>query len=636
MNLNTINTTNPPLHIIPTLALLGTPNCGKTAVFNVLTGSHQRVGNFPGITVDKKVGFFNADGIEISVIDLPGIYSLDSNTIDEHVTRDVLIGTDEIVGSIDGFIFVVDATNIKKSLYLALELKKLNLPMIIAVNLMDISRKRGQILDFDVLEKAFSCPVVGISANLGEGFSKLKSHAFSLSQKSKLELITDRSLHLDEISKLDTIKTLYKEVHDLEKSLVKQPLAPDTMTKKIDSFVLHPILGPIITLIVLFAMFQAIFTLAPPLQDIIDGAFGYLGARAGKFISQPDLNSLVVDGIIGGVGAFMTFLPPILLLFLFILTLEDFGYLGRVAFLLDGLMRKLGLPGKAVVPLLASHACQVPGVMAARTLSNERDRLATIIVSPITTCSAKIPVFAMLIAAFISADTTVGPFNLGGIVMLFIYLLGIALTFLAAFVLKKTIITGSASGLFMQLPEYRIPKVKNIAIGVLNRAKNFVKKVGTVIVFLTVVIWFLTTYPKAENGQQTFEQSYAAKIGKTFQPIFQPLGFDWKITASLIPSFGAREVVVASMGTVLSVQQGLSDDELEDPMVISKLMGRSYSVPTILSLIAWFLFAPQCIALFGAIARETASRKWTFFAMFFNFGLAYLAAFLTYQIALLF
>lgn len=609
------------------IALAGTPNCGKTSLFNAFTGSHQRVGNYPGITVERKTGLVETEDCIIELVDLPGLYSLDTRTLDERVAKNVLTNKSSVDKKLDGIICVVDSTNLERSLYLAFELKKLNLPMIIALNLWDLAIARKQIIDLEVFQKLIGIKCIPTSSKERLGIDEIIDEMTKFNSDKSLQSELDPQT----FRKLENIKETFAQINQILKASVIQKIEPDTFTAKIDRFVLHPFLGPIILISILMILFQAIFSWAGPISDVIQSTIDFIAELVKSNVHNELLSSFIADGIIKGAGNVFVFFPQIMLLFLLILVLEDIGYLGRAALMMDAIMRRLGLPGKSVVPLLSSHACSVPGIMATRTIDNEKDRLATMLVAPITTCSARIPVYTLLIASIIPNKTILGFLNLQGFVMFLLYLLGILSSILMAFVLKRTVLTGSASHLLLEIPGYRFPSFKNVLLNVLQRVKAFIKKAGTVILALSLVIWVLVTFPKNSDGTSNIEHSYAAVIGKTFAPLFKPIGFDWRLTTALVPTFGAREVVVSTLGTVLAVQGNEGTKEFDKSF--TELVVQQFGVPSLFALLIWFVYSPQCIAMISVFRRESGSFKWTSFMIGYTFFLAYVGAFIAYNLA---
>ncbi len=612
--------------MIAKVALIGMPNVGKTALFNKMTGSFQRVANFPGVTVEKKTGWISENGSKIfEVTDLPGIYSLDATTLDEKVTKDFLLQK-ETQSSADLFVLVLDATNLDKSLYLAYQLKELGYPLVIALNLMDEAKKRNFSLDLKVFAEKLNAIVVPTSASTGDGVKDLVETLKSVMKThQKVELKIPENAQKTFRSPA-YVNNIFKQIDLLLKEVTITRLKPDTFSERIDHLVLHPVWGIFILFATLIFIFQTLFTWASPLQDGIESLFSYAGELVTTYISHPLLQSLLVDGIISGVGGVIVFLPQIVLLFLFIQFLEDLGYLGRAAFLMDSLMRKIGLPGKSVIPLLSSHACAIPGILSTRVIDNYRERLITMLVIPLTTCSARLPVYAILIGALIPNIPVAGLswLKLPGLVLFGLYMLGFTSALAVSLIFKKTLPYSSPSMLLMELPPYRVPKAKNLIMTMKNKAMIFLKKAGGIILIVSVVIWALVTFPQ-KDGVSHIEQSYAAQIGHVFEPVFRPLGFDWRITTALIPSIGAREVVVSALSLVLSIE-GDNQEHMSAALV------EQFGLGTLVALLIWFVFAPQCISTFAVMKRETDSLKWPVIMVLYTMTLAYGFAFLARQL----
>ncbi|TCH63829.1 ferrous iron transporter B [Acinetobacter sp. ANC 4862] len=607
------------------IALVGNPNCGKTSLFNHLTGTRQKVANYAGVTVERKVGQFTLpSGKPVRVLDLPGTYSLDATSPDEAITRDVVQGKIAEEGQQDAFLCVVDATNLKLHLGLVLEMIELGRPILLVLNMMDEARRRGMQINTQKLAERLGIPVVETVAVRNSGIENLMN---ALDQGKYSIPHTELSgLTGDNHHKITTI--LHDVVHSVEQE--------DKRSDFLDKIFLHPVLGLVSLALMMFVVFQAVFAWAAPFMDGIEAFFGWLGEYVGPHISHPLLNSLVVDGIIAGAGGVVVFLPQILILFFFILVLEESGYLPRAAFLLDKLMFKAGLSGRAFIPLLSSFACAVPGIMATRSISDPRDRLTTIFVAPLMTCSARLPVYALLIAAFIPEYMVWGVFNLQGLVLFALYMAGIVSALMVSFVLKFFQKDKSQHMLLMELPSYRFPDVKSIWIGLLDRAKIFLKRVGGIIFALSILLWFLCTFPQAPDGATApaIDYSFAGMLGHLMQPIFAPLGFNWQICIALIPAMAAREVVVAALGTVYALS-AVDEDAMSQGLasIIGGTGDLGWSLATGLSLLVWFIYAPHCLATLATVRRETGSWKTVSFMTAYLFGLAYLMSFLTYQIA---
>ncbi len=614
--------------ILKVIALAGNPNCGKTALFNAITGGKAKVGNYPGVTVERKEGRVRtSSGTELKIIDLPGTYSLDAKTPDEMITRDVLFGFDESFEKApDLLIAVADATQLERNLGLVLELRKLGRPTVLALNMMDIAAQRGLDLDLEVLSRELGVPVVptvaprqvGVGALLLEAEKQLKAAPGAgpiAGVQTTQEEIRNRFLEVDRILKLSIRKTS----------------SPTFWTDRVDQVVLHPFWGSLILFCVFGLMFQAIFNWAEIPKEWIESQIQVLSLGLGQVMSPGPLKSLLADGVISGVGSVIVFLPQISLLFLFILFLEDCGYMPRAAFLMDKWMGKVGLHGRAFIPLLSSFACAVPGIMATRTIENRRDRLTTILVSPLMTCSARLPVYSMLIAAFIPNRSVFGPIRLQGLVMFGLYLSGVLAALLVAMLLRSTFFRGPKPVLLMELPTYKWPDAKNIALGLLERARLFVGRAGTVILSISILLWFLSSYPKPPLGavDPAISYSFAGKIGKGLEPIFRPIGFNWKIAVALIPSFAAREVMIGSLATVYAV----GDQKEGGIELLADRLARDWSLATALSLLVWYILACQCLSTLAVTRRETNSWRWPAVMLIYMTTLAYLGSFLTYHLA---
>lgn len=606
------------------IALVGNPNCGKTSLFNHLTGTRQKVANYAGVTVERKVGHFNLpSGKPVRVLDLPGTYSLNAASPDEAITRDVVQGKLAEEGQQDAFLCVVDATNLKLHLGLVLEMIELGRPMLLVLNMMDEARRRGMQINTQKLSERLGVPVVETVAVRRSGIENLMN-------------ALDQGKYALPHTELTGLKgDAHQKVETLLNDVVQYVDQEDKRSDFLDKVFLHPVLGLVSLAVMMFIIFQAVFAWAAPFMDGIETFFGWLGEVIGGSIAHPLLNSLVVDGIIAGAGGVVVFLPQILILFFFILMLEESGYLPRAAFLLDKLMFKAGLSGRAFIPLLSSFACAIPGIMATRSISDPRDRLTTIFVAPLMTCSARLPVYALLIAAFIPEQTVWGLFNLQGLVLFALYMAGILSALGVSFVLKFFQKDKSDHMLLMELPSYRFPDIKNVWIGLLDRARIFLKRVGGIIFALSILLWFLCTFPQPPEGatMPAIDYTFAGMLGHIMQPIFAPLGFNWQICIALIPAMAAREVVVAALGTIYALSG--DEDAMADGLasIISSGGDLGWSLATGLSLLVWFIYAPHCLATLATVRRETASWKIVGFMTVYLFGLAYLMSFLTYQIA---
>jgi len=608
------------------VALVGNPNSGKTALFNALTGSHQKVANYAGVTVERKEGLIRTgDGRTLSVLDLPGTYSLRARSPDEEVTRDAVLG--RLAGEIppDVIVCVADATNLRLVLRLALELKAVGRPMVLALNMYDIAQRQGLRIDLARLEAELGIPVVTTTATRRRGIEALvaaiDAAAGTPPQAAQMAWTPPDATAL---------RSAAREAERIMKACVQPPERPDTLTGRIDSVLLHPVGGLVILLALLFVMFQAVFTWATPLMDGIEASLGLLGAWVAAFIPDGVFQSLIVDGLISGVGSVLVFLPQILILFLFIIVLEDFGYMARAAFLMDRIMGGAGLHGRAFIPLLSSFACAIPGVMATRVIDSKRDRLTTIMVAPLMTCSARIPVYTLIIAAFIPNETVWGFANMQGLVMFGLYATGILSALAVSFVIRRIFWRGAVEPFMMELPAYKAPDVRSVLFNLWLRARIFLERAGRIILPLMVLIWALSTFPYPPEGatQPAIDYSFAGMLGKALEPIFAPIGFNWQMVIALIPGMAAREVAVAALGTVYAV----ADPESATAVLATTLAGQ-WSLATGLAFLAWYVFAPQCVATLGVVKRETNSWKWMWVMVVYMFALAYLAALITYRVA---
>jgi ferrous iron transport protein B len=603
------------------IALVGNPNCGKTALFNLLTGARQKVANYAGVTVERKVGSATLrNGRTVSVIDLPGAYSLTPATPDEEVTREMVMGLRAGEAAPDALVAVVDATNLPMNLRLVLELRRLGRPMIVSLNMADVARARGLQIDVAKLSAELGVPVVETVAVQSRGHEALLAQLEKQAEWPTPPAVADTP----------TLPELQREVRRILAVAVPGAMQFKRFNHRIDAVVMHPVWGLVLLAALLFLMFQAVFSWANvPMDAIKDGM-----AAAGEFLSahmaDGPLRSLLVDGVIAGAGSVLVFLPQILILFLFILVLEDSGYLPRAAFLLDTVMGKVGLSGRAFIPLLSSFACAIPGIMATRTIPNWRDRLATIMVAPLMTCSARLPVYALLIGAFVP-KRSVGWFNLQGVTLFVLYVAGVLSAMAVAWVLKRTWMKSSYQPLMLELPPYRVPNVRNLAIGLWERARIFLRRVGTIIFALTVVLWFLSSFPGPPDGATgpAIQYSLAGYLGRALEVIFAPIGFNWQISIALVPGLAAREVAVGALGTVYAMSAA---GEVADSL--APVIAQSWSIATAYSLLAWYVFAPQCMSTLAVVRRETNSWRYPLIMAGYLFALAYVASFITYRATL--
>jgi ferrous iron transport protein B len=605
------------------IALVGNPNCGKTALFNLLTGSRQKVANYAGVTVERKEGVaITPSGKRVRILDLPGLYSLEPATPDEQVTTDVLLGRRDGETKPDAVVCVTDATNLRQNLRLVLALKRLGVPLLLALNMSDLARKRGIVVDKDALARELGVPVVetigvrpsGVTELLGRLDAQWPAMAQLAATSGNVDVVRDHA-----------------EVRRILAAVGGEARMSETMSDRVDRFVLHPVLGLLILAATLFLVFQAVFAWATVPQDAITAGVDTLAGYLRTVMPDNALRSLLLDGVLAGAGSVLVFLPQILILFFFILVLEDSGYLPRAAFLLDRLMGGVGLSGRSFIPLLSSFACAIPGIMATRTIANPRDRLATIMIAPLMTCSARLPVYALIIAAFVPQQTVWGPVQLQGLVLFALYIAGVASAMAVAFVLKRTTMRSRFQPLMLELPAYHWPHLRNLAIGLWQRVEIFLTRVGTIILALMILLWALSSFPAPppDATGPAIQYSIAGKIGAALAVIFAPLGFNWQISIALVPGLAAREVAVGALGTVYSL--AATGDDVAS--ALTPLIKSSWSLPTALSLLAWYVFAPQCLSTLATVKRETNSWRYPLLMAGYLFALAYAASFVTYNVA---
>lgn len=615
----------------PLVALVGNPNCGKTALFNRLTGSHQKVANYAGVTVERKEGrLLTARGTPLRLLDLPGAYSLHPRSPDERVTVDVLYGRALGEKRPDLVVCVVDATHLRRNLRLVLAVKRLGLPCVVALNMADLAEAGGLKIDTAALSRELGLPVVRTVAVQSEGAEALRGvlDDRALWQVADLNGPVAEGAHPEQDLRGD-----HEAVRSLLQRLGLDREVPHLVSDRIDRVVLHPVVGPLILAVLLFFIFQAVFAWAEVPKGWIEAATAAVGEGVSAWLPEGWLRSLLVDGLVAGVGGVLVFLPQILILFFFILLLEESGYLPRAAFLLDRIMGSVGLSGRSFIPLLSSSACAIPGIMAARTIHNPRDRIVTILIAPLMTCSARLPVYTLLIGAFISSRQVAGLFELQGLVLFGLYLAGILGAMAVAWVLKQFTTGGQVRTLMMELPSYHWPHPRNIAIGLWQRVKIFMRRVGGVILLLTLALWFLASFPGAPAGatEPAITYSLAGMIGHALAVVFEPVGFNWQICIALVPGLAAREVAVSALGTVYALSAHAEDTA----QALAPLIAKDWTLPTALSLLAWYVFAPMCLSTLATIRRETGSWRLPAVAAAYLTGLAYLASFVTYRAAIL-
>lgn len=609
-------------------SLLGAPNCGKTALFNRLTGSNAKVANYVGVTVDKLEGTFIED-TNIRIVDLPGTYSLRTTTLDEAVARDVVLG--KMGQRPDGIIAVADATNLRMTLRMVLEIKQLGLPIVVALNLSDVARSRGLLIDTQKLSELLGVPVLETVAIKKDGTKALCEAIKNLPHQTATPLDTESAEKM--LEQIDS-QQLYQDVEQILSQAVTRELELPMWHQRLDHFVMHPILGVSLLLVILLLVFQAVYSWAEPVMTLIEDGFTWLGEWVTAQLPEGLLADLLVNGVIAGVGGVLVFLPQITILFAFILLLEDSGYLPRAAFLLDNLLAKSGLSGRAFIPLLSSFACAVPAVMSARTIQDPRERLVTIAIAPMLTCSARLPVYALIIGAIIPDQTVWGIFNLQGLVLFALYFIGILSAGLIAYITKRFALRKGKIQQFpllMELPTYRMPNFRHICLTLWERVSAFLKRAGTVIFALSVILWFLVSFPAAPESATApaIDYTFAGMLGHIIEPIFAPLGFTWQMCIAMIPGIAAREVVVAALGTVYAMS-GSEDQIMES---LTPVVTNDWGLPTALAFITWYIYAPMCMATLAVIKRETKSTKQTFLITAYLFALAYFFALVVYHIA---
>jgi len=657
-----------------TIALSGNPNAGKTTLFNVLTGLKQKVANYPGVTVERKEGVWKLGDTAARLIDLPGLYSLDVTSLDEQIASDVLTGQMSGLAKPDVVVAAVDATNLERNLYLVTQLLEFKIPVVIALTMVDAAEKQSLEVDSRKLSKLLKIPVIPVIATQRKGISELSEAVLRVAAENKaprLPWLADsdfsedvKDIHLslsDDAAANKKIFARYNYISDIYQESVNQKQTLErNISDKIDGVLTHKFFGLVILIAVLLLVFQTIFSWASLPMDLLEQGFGALGDFVKTSLPEGILNDLLVDGIIAGVGGVLVFLPQILLLFLFLSILEDTGYMARAAFLLDKLMSRVGLHGKAFLPLLSSFACAIPGIMATRTIENRHDRLATILIAPFMSCSARLPVYTLMIGAFFTGQTVFGFLSVGAVLMLAMYFLGIIVAIIVAFILKRTILKSPPPPFVMELPPYRLPNFRTVLQNMFTRAGLFLKRAGTVILAISIILWALTYFPRttekvqsekftAQSQNETvvndeqpstgesaqLQNSYAGRLGHFIEPVIEPLGFDWKIGVALIASFAAREVLVSTLSIIYNTGKDANE---ESETLISAIRNAKkddgsavWSPLTALTLMVFFVLAIQCMSTIAVVRRETNSWSWTLFMVAYMTGLAYLAAFLTYQ-----
>lgn len=612
---------------VGTVAFVGNPNCGKTALFNALTGSRQKVANYPGVTVERKSGAFTlSDGRRIRAIDLPGIYSLRGRCSDERVTRDAILGFLHTEPVPEVLACVIDATNLLQGLRLVFELKRIGRPMIVVLNMIDIAERQGRKIDLDRLGAELGIPVVATAAvrKIGLDPLRLQLQRTLDAPRPANSVIDWTPMSIAEMRRAHQMATC------LVKNCAKPPSRPDNWTGRLDAVLLHPVAGLIVLLAILLLIFQAVFSWAIPAMNLIDLAFSALSDIVSWVLPPGPVQSILRDGIIAGVGSVLIFLPQILILYLFILILEDCGYMARAAFLMDRIMSGVGLHGRAFIPLLSSFACAIPAIMSARVIGDRRDRLTVIMIAPLMTCSARIPVYTLLVSAFLPDRLVFGYLNLRGLVMFGLYAVGISSALAVSLIVRKVFWGGAGEMFVMELPTYKMPRPKNLAVGLLLRTKIFLRRAGIIILPTMILIWALSTYPlpPEDASLPAVDYTFAGRLGHFVAPAFAVIGFNWQMTISLIPGLAAREVAVAVLGTVYALANGEAGDDR-----LAAALAHNWPLASGLAFLAWYIFAPQCFATLGVVKRETNSVKWMVIVALYMTALAYLASFATYRIA---
>ena len=602
-----------------TAALVGNPNSGKSALFNALTGARQKIANYPGVTVERKAGRVTlASGEPVELVDLPGAYSFDAASPDEMVTRKVVHGEFAGEPQPEVLVLVLDAANLEQHLVFAQEVLELGRPTVVALNMIDMAERDGLTLDPAALSEALGVPVVPTVAVRRRGIEALTTalaeaggHAGEKKPRNWHLTIPERRLAAKHIARGATLSKT----------------ARHTLASGLDRVLLHPWAGPAILFAFLFVMFQAVFAWATPFADALEAAINAMIAAVISAIPDSLARDFLTQGVLAGVGSVIVFLPQIVILFAFILVMEASGYMARAAFLMDRLMAGVGLSGKSFIPLLSSFACAIPGIMATRSIPDHKDRLTTILVAPLMTCSARLPVYAVIIAAFFPA-TSVGPgIGLQGLVLFCLYLAGILGAMAAALVLRGTVTKGSASGFIMELPRYQMPRLRDLAIGLWQRAWVFLRRAGTIIFMVTIILWVLLSFPRAAPGENQMDVSIAGSLADVIHPVLEPIGFNREMSLALIPAMAAREVAVTALATTYAVD---ATDEEAQAQGLTARLANAWSLPTALAFLAWFVFAPQCLSTIAVTRRETNGWKWPAFMVGYLFALAYLFAGITY------
>ena len=602
-------------------ALVGNPNAGKSALFNALTGARQKIANYPGVTVERKAGrLVLPSGEPMELIDLPGSYGFTTTSPDEEVTRKVVHGEFPGEAAPDVLVVVLDASNLEQHLVFAQEVIELGRPTVVALNMVDLAERDGLVLDAQALEQSLGVPVIETVAVRRRGLPELNA-AIMAAEARVVEGCTDA--HRPHI----TLPERRLEAHSIAQAAILSESAKHRLHSRLDKVLLHPWIGPVILFALLFVVFQAVFAGAAPFADALEGGVGAISALVSRFMAPGLLRDLMTEGVLAGVGSVVVFLPQIVILFAFILAMEASGYMARAAFLMDRMMAGVGLSGRSFIPLLSSFACAIPGIMATRSIADPKDRLTTILIAPLMTCSARLPVYAVIIGAFIPDRTVGGGVGLQGLVLFALYVAGIVGAMVVALVLRSSLTKGAASGFIMELPKYQMPRLSDLLIGLWQRAWVFLRRAGTIIFTVTVALWLLLNFPRAAPGEDQVDASIAGHLANGLAVVVEPIGFNREIALSLIPAMAAREVAVSSLATTYAVA---ADNDDQAALALRDQLAGRWSLPTALAFLAWFVFAPQCLSTIAVARRETNGWKWPAFMLLYLFALAYIFAGITY------
>jgi len=605
-------------------ALVGNPNAGKSALFNALTGARQKIANYPGVTVERKAGrLILPSGEPVALIDLPGSYGFDTTSPDEEVTRKVIFGEFPGEEQPEVLVIVLDASNIEQHLVFAQEVLELGRPTVVALNMVDLAERDGLVLDPAALEQALGVPVIPTVAVRRRGLDELVSAIARAEARAVRDPDDHPRPHI-------TLPERRLAARNIAQGAILSESDKHKLHARLDRVLLHPWLGPPILFALLFVIFQAVFAWASPFADALDGGVGVLIDLAVTHLPGGFLRDALTEGVLTGVGSVVVFLPQIIILFAFILMMEATGYMARAAFIMDRMMATVGLSGRSFIPLLSSFACAIPGIMATRSIADPKDRLTTLLIAPLMTCSARLPVYAVIIAAFIPERSVGWGIGLQGLVLFTLYVVGIVGAMLAALVLRRSVTKGAASGFIMELPKYQLPRLSDLLIGLWQRAWVFLRRAGTIIFYVTIVLWLLLSFPKAGPGESQINVSAAGRIASVLEVVVAPIGFNHEMALSVIPAMAAREVAVSALATTYAVD---SEDEDATAAALETKLAERWTLPMALAFLAWFVFAPQCISTIAVARRETNGWKWPMVMLGYLFVMAYVAAGATYWTA---